>query len=206
MIGNIPAHTAHFADRKDYPSAGGLFDDIQNRFTDTPALHEQTLKPQGVGAQSCPQQMAVETGNFVPDGTQVLRPFRNFNFHQAFDGLAVTPAMTERTDAADPFRYIHIFLEAALLYQFFQPPVNIPNGRNRLYNFFVLQLEIEMDRLRQYRMLGTKRYNCTFAHISFLLPQVLLPVQQVSPPVLPQRPHPVRAAGSPLRPRPAVSR
>ena len=116
----------------------------------------------------------------MPDGPQVFRPSGDLNSHKAFNSLAVTPAMAEGTDTADTFRYIYIFLEAPLLHQLFQSPVYVTNGRNCFYHLFVLQLQIQMDRFRQNRMLGTERYYCTFTHINSLLPPVWLHLQDLS--------------------------
>ncbi len=65
--------------------------------------------------------------------------------------------MNEAADAANPLGDVDELDVILLLDQFLQPPMDKANGRARLDHFLIFNHQVEMDRLRQNRMLRAKR-------------------------------------------------
>ena len=163
-IREVTAHAAHLADGEDDAAAGRFFENIQDRLAKPPAVHEKALEAQRIRAKPEPQEMAVQAGKLMPDRTQVARTARHVDLHQPFDGLRIAPAMPEGADAADTLCDIDELLEIALLDQLFQSAVDVADGRHGADDFLILQLQIQMDRLRQDRMLRAKGNGSEFSH------------------------------------------
>ena len=70
--------------------------------------------------------------------------------------------MSERTDAAGALRNQNKFLKISLIYKLLQSPVNKADGRHRVDDLFILQHQIQVNRLRQNRVLRAKRNNTDF--------------------------------------------
>ena len=64
--------------------------------------------------------------------------------------------MDEATDAADAFGDIDEFDVVLLLDELFQAAMDEADGRSRFDDFFVFDDEVEVDRLRQHRVLRAK--------------------------------------------------
>ena len=101
--------------------------------------------------------MAVDTAHFHPYRTEVICPLRHLNAHDFLNRHTVAKSVTAAADAADPLSYITILFKISLLYKFLKSSVDISDTGNRLYHSLILQYQIQMNRLRQYRMLRTKR-------------------------------------------------
>ena len=163
FVGNIPADPAHFADGENDTASRGFFENIQHDFPDSPGIHEKTFKAQGISCQAEPQKMAVHAGKFMPECAQVARTFRYFDIHESFHGFRVSPAVTEGADAADAFCHIDELLEISFFHQFFKSSVDIADGRHCPDHCFIFQFQIQMNRFREDRMLGSEgdcRYFC----------------------------------------------
>ena len=108
--------------------------------------------------------MAVDTAHLAPDGAQVSGPGRDLDIHDVLHRLAVAHAVHEAADAADAFRHVYIFGKLFLFNQLFQTSVDEADGGNRFHHLFILQNQIQMDRLRQHRMLRPERDNTSCRH------------------------------------------
>ena len=64
---------------------------------------------------------------------------------------------------------MHEVDEISFFDQSFQPPVDVAYRGNGINNLFIFGHEIEMDRLRKYGMLGSKRDNILMRHGKELL-------------------------------------
>ena len=98
---DIAPYATDLARPENHPAACGGFDDVEHFLADPPGMHEQAFKPEAVGQQPQPEQVAVNPGQLAPDGSQVLCTRRHIHVHQGFDRLAIALAVDETADAAD---------------------------------------------------------------------------------------------------------
>ena len=85
-------------------------------------------------------------------------------FMICFDALAVGCPVDETADPAGPLGDIDVFGEFPLLHELLETPVDIPDGRDDIHDLLVLKDEVEVDRLRQDRVLRPERDDDLFAH------------------------------------------
>ena len=100
--------------------------------------------------------MRMHTGKLVPNNAQNLGTLGYLNAHEAFDGLGIAERMAHRADTADAFRNIDELVVIARFHEFLQPAVNETDLRNGLQNVFILNDEVEMQRLGKNGMLRTE--------------------------------------------------
>ena len=150
---NVAPHAADLARAEDDAAAGGGFDDVQHLLAHAPGVHEQALEAHGVRHQPQPEQVAVEAGELAPDGPQVQRARRHGDVHDRFDRLAIGLAVDEAADAADALGDIDELDVVLLLDQLLQAAMDEADGRARLDDLFVFDHQVEVDRLRQHRVL-----------------------------------------------------
>ena len=129
-------------------------------------MHEQALKTEGIGQQTQPQKMAVQPGKFTPNRTQIFCAVRHLNIHDVLHRLAVSHAVHEAANAADAFGDINIILKIPFFDQFFQSAVDKADGRNSFHDRFIFQDQVEMDRLRQHRVLRAERDHTSCRHFA----------------------------------------
>ena len=156
---HVAPHAADFAGAENDAPAGGGFNDIEHLFAHAPRMHEQVFKAHAVGHQPQPEQMAVDAGKFAPDRPQIQRARRHLNVHDGFNGLAIGLSVDETADAANAFGDINEFDVILLFRQFLQSAMDETDGRPRFDDLFVLHDEVEMNRLRQNRMLRAEWNN-----------------------------------------------
>jgi hypothetical protein len=72
--------------------------------------------------------------------------------------------MDEAADTADALSDINVLNIVLLLNEPFQSAVNEADGRNGLDYFFVFDHQIDMNRLRKYRVLRAERNDCAVTH------------------------------------------
>ena len=156
---HVLEHAADLVHRKDDPAAGRQLDQIQNFFADAPALVKQAFKAEGVGHQPQPQQVAVKPGGFAPNRPQVFGARRHLDVHDLLYRLAIAHAVLEAADAAGPFRDVDHFFEVPLVDEALEAAVNEAHRRDDPDDLFVVEHQIQMDRLRQHGMLGPEGHD-----------------------------------------------
>ena len=108
----------------------------------------------------------MDTAHFKPKCSQVFCSLRHLGVKNFFKRLTVCQAVTERADAAGPLNNILIIVEISLFCKHFKSSVHKSHRRNCLNNLFILKHKVDVYRLRQNRMLRTKRYNRLNSHYS----------------------------------------
>jgi hypothetical protein len=69
--------------------------------------------------------MTVDPGQFRPYGSQIESSLRNLDAHDLFHGLAVTQAVHEAAQAADPVGHMRKVDKIPMFDQPLQPPVHV---------------------------------------------------------------------------------
>ena len=167
----IHQYTAHLIDRVDDPAAGCFVKHVEDLLTQSPALHKQAFESHGVRQESEPEQMAVDTAHLAPDGAQVSGPGRDLDVHDVLHRLAVAHAVHEAADAAGPLHHIGHLVKILLLHQALQPSVDETDGGNGLDDLLILDDQIQMNGLRQHRVLRSVWYDTSLSHLLVLLLQ-----------------------------------
>ena len=127
-------------------------------------MHEQALEAERIGCKTHPQQMGMYTRKLMHDRTQVFSTRRDLNVHKALDRLCIAIAVTERTNAADALRNVNVLMDIARLDELFETTMDESDLRKNIDDRFVFNHEVEMDRLRQNRMLGSEWNDLCFCH------------------------------------------
>ena len=127
-------------------------------------MHEQAVEPESVRQEAKPQKMAVHPGQFVEHDPQAFRPVRYLNPYEALHGPGVAPAVAEAADPADPLHDVDHVVVVPLLRQLLESAVHVPYRRDGAYDGLVLELQVQMDRLRERRVLGAERDDGSLAH------------------------------------------
>ena len=83
---------------------------------------------------------------------------------EALDGARVPPPVTEAADAADPLHDVGHGFVVVRLGQLLQAPVDVPDGGDRADDGLVLELQVQMDRLREGGMLRPEGHYGPLAH------------------------------------------
>ena len=143
---------------------------VHDALTNAPELHEQGLEAERVGVETQPQQVAVHPVKLGPDHPQVLRAGRDFHAHHLLDALAVAGRMDHRADTTDTLDDLDHLNVVTDIGQGFKTAVDIAEGRNGLGDDFVLHRKRQVDRLRENRMLRSKRYDRSCHDLSFKRP------------------------------------
>ena len=136
---HIFQHAADGVDAKDHAPAGGGLKHIQHFFPHTPALHKQGVKAKGVGQETQPQQVGVDSAHLAPNGAQIFGSGRHFCAKDLLQGLAIGHAVLKGANAANALYYILIVMEVPTTGQFFQSPMDKADGGDGLNHLFVLQ-------------------------------------------------------------------
>lgn len=108
--------------------------------------------------------MGMYTRKLMHDRTQVFSARRDLDIHKTLDRLRIAVAMTERTNAADALRNVDVLMDIARLDELFETTMDESDLRKNIDDRFVFNHEVEMDRLRQNRMLGSEWYDLCFRH------------------------------------------
>ena len=72
--------------------------------------------------------------------------------------------MDETADTAGPLGNIDVISIFPLLHEFFETPVDIPDGRDYINNFLIFQHKVKVDRLGKDRVLWPERDDDLLAH------------------------------------------
>ena len=127
-------------------------------------MHEKAFKPEGIGGDAKPEDMAVDAGQLGPNCSQVERPLRHLDAHDLLDGLAVSQGVLKAAQAADPVGHMDKIDEVPIFHQSFEAPMDITYGGDGVHNLFIFRYEIEVNRLGKHRVLRSERDNAFFSH------------------------------------------
>ena len=129
----------------------------------------------------------MDSGELVPDDAQHLRAVGDLDAHQGLNGLGIAHGMAERADAADSLDDVDELVVVARLDELLKASVHEADLRDGLDDLLVLDHEVQMERLRQHRVLRAERDDGRFSH--------------ATPPSLRARPSRPRALSLPPWPR-----
>ena len=148
-VGDVALHAPNAVDRVDDPATGRLFEDVEDLLAHPPAMHEEILEAECVGAQAEPEQMALDAGDLGPDEAQPAGSLGHLDVHDALERDAVTHAVHEATDAADALDYkAHLGVFDPFDHHF-QAAVDVADGRDGVHDLLIHEDEVKHDRLGQ---------------------------------------------------------
>ena len=156
---DVTLYATNLNNREDDSSAGRLLEKVEHAFAQSPTMHEQGFVSECIGGEPKPQDMGVYTGQLMPNDTKIFGAFRYFNAHKALDRLSVAHRMPERANAAYSLSNVDELVIIFRLDQSLETAVHEPNLRHRFQHDLVLDDEVEVQGLRQDRMLRTERDN-----------------------------------------------
>ena len=160
---NISSYATHLTHTQNDSGARGFLKDVEHRFTQTQALHKETFKPESIGRDTQPKDMAMYPGQLRPYGSQIKCTFGNLHRHHLFYRLTVSHAVHKAAQSTDPVGNMHEINVIPFFHQSFQPPVDVTYGWNGVDDLFILGNQVEMNRLGKYGVLGAERDNI-FVH------------------------------------------
>ena len=127
-------------------------------------MHEHALEAESVSRKPKPQQVRMNTGELVPDNTQIFRAFGHLNAHKALHRLRIAKRMPHGANTANALGYIDELVIIARLNKLFQTTVNKADLRNSLNDLLVLHDQVKVKGLGQNRMLRSKGNQRRLAH------------------------------------------
>ncbi|CVK33188.1 protein of unknown function [Methanoculleus bourgensis] len=166
LLPDIAPDPADLAGALDDPPAGGILKDIKHTLPELPGPHEEVLKAHPIRKQPEPEEVGVETRALRPDRPEIPRPVRNLDLHDMLDALAVAERVHETADPAYPLRHVDVLGVLALLHELLKPAVDVADGGDHIHHQLILKDEVEVDRLRQHRVLRPERHDYAFWHRS----------------------------------------
>ena len=115
----------------------------------------------------------MDTGQLVPDDAQILGALGHLHAHEGLDGLGVAEGVPHGADAADALGNVDELVVVAGLHELLQAAVHEPDLREHVHDGLVLHHQIEVQRLREHRVLGPEGNDGRLAHA--ILPSLLRP-------------------------------
>ena len=137
--------------------AGHLLEQVHDRLTVAPRVHEQGIETGFVSGNAQPQQMAVKTFQPGHDLADRLGSHRHFHLGQFLHALGIGHRMDMGADAAYPFEQVQVLDPVAAFGGLLDAAVGVPETHARRGDDLAIDGELEMSRLLQGGMLRADR-------------------------------------------------
>jgi hypothetical protein len=154
---DVAFHAAQHIGRIIDAVAGHLLEQVHDRLTVAPRVHEQGIESGLMGGNAQPQQMAVKAFQPCHDLADRLGTHRHFHLGQFLHTHGIGHRMDMGTDAAYPFEQVQVLDPVAAFGGLLDAAVGVPESHARRGDDLAIHGELEMSRLLQRGMLGADR-------------------------------------------------